>query len=367
MFDRRLIQNFDWILLLLLVLIGILSVLNLYSATYPIRYAGGSQIFLKQIYWFLIGFAVLLIMTTFDYHILESLAYPLYCLSLILLVLVLILGDVRSGSQRWLSFGGVAFQPSELAKLVMVITLAKFFNEQKHVNEYRLRDLWRPFILIALPSLLILKEPDLGTALILIIVCFSIILFVKVKWKSLLILVITSIASAPFIWFTLKEYQQRRILTFLRPDMDPLGAGYHITQSKIAIGSGLFWGKGYLKGTQTRLHFLPEQHTDFAFSVFAEEWGFGGAVLMLVIYLFLMLWSLNIAKNSKDKFGTILALGVVVIVFWQLIINVSMITGLLPVVGIPLVMMSYGGSSVVTTMAGMGLLMNISMRRFMFQ
>ena len=157
-----------------------------------------------------------------------------------------------------------------------------------------------------------------------------------------------------------------RILTFLRPDMDPLGAGYHINQSKIAIGSGLFWGKGFLKGTQTRLHFLPEQHTDFAFSVLAEEWGLIGSVLLLVLYLVLILWGLNIAKSSKDRFGSIMAVGIVAIIFWQVVINVGMVTGLLPVVGIPLILFSYGGSSLISTMAAMGLLMNISMRRFMF-
>jgi rod shape determining protein RodA len=235
------------------------------------------------------------------------------------------------------------------------------------VNEFRLRDLWQPFLLMALPCFLIVKEPDLGTALTIALVCFSIILFSKVKWRSLLILVFSALSAAPFIWTNMKEYQQKRILTFLSPDMDPLGAGYHINQSKIAIGSGMFWGKGFLKGTQTRLHFLPEQHTDFAFSVLAEEWGFAGSVLLLVLYLFLMLWGINIAKTSKDKFGAYIALGIVAIIFWQLVINVSMATGLLPVVGIPLVMFSYGGSSVVSTMAGMGLLMNISMRRFMFQ
>jgi rod shape determining protein RodA len=367
MFDRRLLQNFDWILLLILILIGTISVLNLYSATYPLKDAGSSQIFVKQIYWFLIGFAILLIMTTFDYHLLETLAYPLYVMVLLMLILVLLIGDVRSGSQRWLSFVGISFQPSELAKIAVVIVLAKFFNERGQANEYGLRELWQPFLFTALPAVLILREPDLGTALCLGVVSLSILLFVKIKWKSLLILVFTSMSAAPFIWYSLKEYQQRRILIFLNPDMDPLGAGYHINQSKIAIGSGLFWGKGFLKGTQTRLHFLPEQHTDFAFSVFAEEWGFVGSLILLLLYLFLMLWAINIAKNSKDKFGAIIALGIVAVIFWQLVINVSMVTGLLPVVGIPLVMMSYGGSSIVMTMAGMGLLMNISMRRFMFQ
>jgi rod shape determining protein RodA len=214
---------------------------------------------------------------------------------------------------------------------------------------------------------LILKEPDLGTALLLLMVSASVILFAKVNWKSLLILLLSIVFVSPLIWLQLKPYQQKRILTFLRPEMDPLGAGYHINQSKIAIGSGEFWGKGFLKGTQTRLHFLPEQHTDFAFSVLAEEWGFLGSMVLLLLYLFLIIWGLNIAKNSKDKFGSILAVGVVAIVFWQVVINVGMVTGLLPVVGIPLVLFSYGGSSIVTTMAAMGLLMNISMRRFMFQ
>ncbi|MFC1867456.1 rod shape-determining protein RodA [Thermodesulfobacteriota bacterium] len=367
MFDRRLLQNFDWILLLLLILIGTISILNLYSATFPIRDSGGSQIFTKQIYWFLIGLVVLLMMTTFDYHILERLAYPLYCLSLALLVLVLFIGRVYSGSQRWLSLGGITFQPSEFAKIALVIMLAKYFTDHGEHAEYRLRDLWRLFILIMVPCILIVKEPDLGSALILVIISFSVILFMKVKWKSLLILVLS---SAPFIlasWFILKEYQQKRILTFLRPEMDPLGAGYHIIQSKIAVGSGLLWGKGFLKGTQTRLNFLPEQHTDFVFSVLAEEWGFSGSIILLMLYLFLILWGINIAKNSKDKFGAILAVGIVAIVFWQLVINVSMAIGLVPVVGIPLVLFSYGGSSVVSTMSGMGLLMNISMRRFMFQ
>lgn len=367
MFDRRLIQNFDWVLLLVLVGIAAISVLNLYSATYPIRDAGGSQIFFKQIYWFILGFGVLFLMTTFDYYTLERFAYPAYFFSIGLLVLVLIIGDVHSGSQRWLSFGGISFQPSELAKITVVITLAKFFTQRGQVHEYRIRDLWQPFLIIAVPCALIMKEPDLGTALSLVVVSFSIILFVKIRWTSLIILGGTFLSAVPFIWFTLKEYQQRRILTFLRPDMDPLGAGYHINQSKIAIGSGLIWGKGYLKGTQTRLHFLPEQHTDFAFSVLAEEWGFMGSAFFLLLYLVLLLWGINIAKNSKDKFGFIIALGVTSVVFWQIIVNVCMVTGLLPVVGIPLVLLTYGGSSILATMASMGLLMNISMRRFMFQ
>jgi rod shape determining protein RodA len=367
MFDRRLIQNFDWVLMVILLFLAAVSILNLYSATYAIREVGGAQVFAKQIYWFLIGFFVFLLMTTFNYYVLERFAYPVYFISIALLILVLFAGKVTSGSQRWLSLGPISFQPSELAKIAILMVLAKFFSEKGGYREYRLRDLWQPFMLIGIPAGLILREPDLGTALLLVVVSFSIILFVKVHWKSLLILVVSALALAPFIWFNLKEYQQMRILTFVRPDMDPLGSGYHINQSKIAIGSGLFWGKGFLKGTQTRLHFLPEQHTDFAFSVLAEEWGFVGVVVLLLLYLFLILWGLNIARESKDKFGSIMAVGIVAIVFWQVAINVGMVTGLLPVVGIPLLLFSYGGSSLISTMAGMGLLMNISMRRFMFQ
>lgn len=366
MFDRRLIENWDWILLLLLLLLAAISIFNLYSATYQIRDVGGSQVFFKQIYWYLIGFVIFLLMTTFDYSILEQLAYPVYFIAVVLLILVLFVGKAASGSQRWLSLGPVSFQVSEAAKIAVVMVLAKFFSDGDSFQEYSWKDFLQPLALIGVPAILILREPDLGTTLHLVAAALTMVLFVKVNWKSVAILAVPALAVAPFIWFRLKPYQQTRILTFLRPDMDPLGAGYHINQSKIAIGSGQFWGKGFLHGTQTSLHFLPEQHTDFAFSVLAEEWGFVVSVLLLLIYLFLILWCLNIAKAAKNKFGSLLAVGVVALIFWQVVVNVGMVTGLLPVVGIPLVLFSYGGSSLVATMGAMGLLMNISMRRFMF-
>ncbi len=366
MFDRRLVQNFDWVLLLLLLLIAAMSVFNLYSATHPIREMGGDHVFIKQIYWFLIGFGVFFVMATINYSILEQFAYPIFFVSVALLLLVLFSGKISSGSQRWLNLGPIAFQPSELTKIAVVLVLAKFYSEEDSLRALTLRDSWLPFMLIGLPSALILKEPDLGTALLLIAVSFSLLLFVRINWKSLMILGVAAVSMAPFIWFRLKEYQQDRILTFIRPDMDPLGTGYHINQSKIAIGSGLFWGKGYLQGTQTRLLFLPERHTDFAFSVLAEEWGFVFSVFLLLLYLCLILCGLNIARTSKDKFGALIAVGFVAIIFWHVVINVGMVTGLLPVVGIPLVLFSYGGSSLIATMGAMGILMSISMRRFMF-
>lgn len=367
MFDRRLIQHFDWVLLLLVILIAGIGLLNLYSATYPIRDMGGGAVFTRHFYWLTIGFAVFFIMTIFNYYSLERLAFPAYFIALILLVAVLMFGKVIGGSQRWLSLGPVSFQPSEFAKLALVLVLAKYFSDQSRNQEYRLKDLALPALIIAVPALLIAREPDLGTALLLIMVASSMILFFRVNLKTIFIIFLSVLAGAPFIWSRLKEYQQMRIISFLKPEMDPLGSGYHIAQSKIAIGSGQFFGKGYLKGTQTRLHFLPEQHTDFAFSVLGEEWGFLGAVILLFLFLMLILWGLAIARNSKDKFGAMMAVGIIAMVFWQVAINVGMVTGLLPVVGIPLVFISYGGSSMVSTMAAMGLLMNISMRRFMFQ
>ena len=364
MFDRRLVNNFDWILLATLVVIGVLSICNLYSATNTIRSMGGSQVYVKQICWYSIGFLILLLATTFDYHILDRFAYPVFFISLILLAACLKMGKVAYGSQRWLSFGYFSIQPSELVKVSLVVVLAKHFSE---LEKHRLRDLLRPLVLIAIPFIIIVHQPDLGTALILLIVSFSIVVFVTINRKAILIFLSTAVLSVPFFWIILQDYQKKRIIAFLRPDLDPLGAGYHVTQSKITIGSGLLWGKGFLKGTQTRLNFLPQQHTDFSFSVFAEEWGFVGSAILLLLYLFLILWCLNVARNSQDKFGTLIVIGIAASIFWHLTINVSMVTGLLPVVGIPLVLFSYGGSSVVSTLAAMGLVMNVSMRRFMFQ
>jgi len=367
MFDRRLLDNFDWILLAILLLIGLLSVVNLYSATYSIRSIGGSGIYVKQICWYGIGFLILLLMTTFDYHLLDRIAYPLFLLCVLLLLAVLYLGRVTHGSQRWLHLGFFSVQPSEMVKVSVILVLAKHFSASQKTGDYRMRDLWKPLVIIGIPFVMIVYQPDLGTALVILIVSFSVILFVHVNRRSMLIFLSIACISAPFFWMSLQGYQKKRIIAFLRPETDPLGSAYHVTQSKIAIGSGLLWGKGYLKGTQTNLNFLPQQHTDFLFSVLAEEWGFIGSAALLTLYLFLILWCLNIARNSKDRFGTLVVVGVVALIFWHLVINVCMVTGLLPVVGIPLALFSYGGSSVVSTLAAMGLVMNVSMRRFMFQ
>jgi rod shape determining protein RodA len=216
------------------------------------------------------------------------------------------------------------------------------------------------------PFVLVLLEPDLGTAIILLLVSFSILLFLGLSRRSIVVLFLLGTASLPAGWLFLKDYQKDRILTYLDPSRDPLGSGYHILQSKIAIGSGGFWGKGFLHGTQSSLHFLPEQHTDFIFSVFAEEWGFVGSMVLLLAYLAVILWAFHLSTRAKDLFGMIVSLGITFLLFWHVAINIAMGTGLLPVVGIPLPLFSYGGSFLFVVLLSVGVLVNIYLRRFVF-
>ncbi|MBF0474357.1 MAG: rod shape-determining protein RodA [Deltaproteobacteria bacterium] len=366
MIDRRLINNFDWLLLMVVLIIASIGVLNLYSATFSTYGGIGQRIYVKQIYWVIMGLCCMIASLSFDYHKFQSYAYPAYFINLFFLVVVLVIGRAISGSQRWINLGFFSYQPSESMKVILIMVLAKYscLNEVK--DGYSLRDLVTPALLVLMPAVLILKEPDLGSAFILVLLSSIMFLFVRIKWKTLTLITISGIAAAPLAWHFMKDYQRNRILTFISPDNDPLGAGYHIIQSKIAVGSGQFWGKGFLKGTQSQLKFLPEQHTDFAFSVLAEEWGLMGSLVLILLFLILVLWGLNIAQRSRDQYGNMLAFGVVSYLFLEIVINVGMVTGVLPVVGIPLPLISYGGSSVISTMISLGILMNISMRRFIF-
>ncbi|MFH1135999.1 MAG: rod shape-determining protein RodA [Pseudomonadota bacterium] len=365
-FDRRLLENFDWIFLCLVLALATLGIVNLYSASSGFQ-AGGTPVYMKQLYWFLMGMAFLGVILLFDYHVLCDSAYMIYGFGVLLLVFVMIFGLTSSGAQRWIDLGVFRLQPSELIKVFVIIALAKYFARREYPTGLSFSDLIGPTLFVGLPFLLILKQPDLGTALHLALSSLPLLLLMRVRRTVLLAICGGLAAAAPFAWFSLKAYQKQRIFTFLNPENDPLGAGYHIIQSKIAVGSGQFWGKGYMKGTQSQLRFLPEQHTDFAFSVFAEEWGFVGSIVLLILFLLLILTALQIVRRSQDRFGALLALGLTALIFWQVLINVSMVTGLMPVVGIPLPFISYGGSSLITTMLAVGLLLNISMRRFMFQ
>jgi rod shape determining protein RodA len=361
-FDRRLLFNFDWVMLLAVLLIAGMSLANLYSATY----AGvGTSVFMKQTYFYIIGFGLILAIITLDYRVLLAWNYPFYIFIILLLASTFFIGSSIAGTQRWLNLGFFRLQPSEPAKLMLVITLASYYSRKDTGKGFAIKDLIVPILLTSLPFVLILIQPDLGTALMLGAIFVTMTLFVKLKWSAFTILSSTGVGVMIIGWkFLLKPYQKRRIETFLNPEGDPMKSGYHILQSKIAVGSGKLVGKGYLKGTQGHLHFLPERHTDFAFSIWAEEWGFAGCLFFLACYFFMILWGLNICISARDKFGVLLAFGVISLIFWQAIINLLMVMGFLPVVGIPLPMFSYGGSSLLTTMIGIGILMNIRMRRF---
>jgi len=363
-FDRRLLQHFDWVMLLMLVLVGSMALINLYSSTF-ITDIGASSTFYKQALFFTVGLGMILVLLVVDYHRVAKLGYVLYGIILLLLTYTLFFVKAIAGSQRWIDLGFFNLQPSEPTKLVLILVLASCYASTNVPGGYRLRDLIKPVLLTALPFVLIMLQPDLGTALICAIIFVSMTLFVRLRWGTLTILGGSGLLCAFIGWkFLLKEYQRKRIETFLDPEADPMNHGYQIMQSKIAMGSGKVFGKGFMEGTQGHLHFLPERHTDFAFAVWGEEWGFAGSLFFLSCYFFMLIWGLNVAMSAKDKFGSILAFGCTMLIFWQAVINLFMIMGFLPVVGVPLPIFSYGGSSLLTNVLAIGLIMNVRMRSF---
>jgi rod shape determining protein RodA len=367
MFDRRLIYHFDGFALLLMMLIVALGVTTVYSATYQAGRAVADSYAWRQALWALLGLAATLGMVSFDYRRLERYAWLLWGVGAVMLLAVDVAGEMGNGSRRWLAVGPVTVQPSELMKLALIVVLARIFHRNARPGGLRLRDLVLPAVLTAVPAALILAQPDLGTAGVFVFIFASMVLMAGPSRRTLAIIAGVGLAMAPLLpvaFARLKPYQQRRLETFLNPELDPLGAGYHVIQSKIAIGSGGFHGRGFLQGTQNQLNFLPEQHTDFIFSVYSEEWGFVGAILLLVLYTILLLRGLVVVARAKERFGALIAFGVLANVFWQASINLGMTTGLLPVVGITLPFFSYGGSSLVTLMASLGLVINVNMRRF---
>jgi rod shape determining protein RodA len=367
MFDRRLIQYFDWGLLGLTTLIVSIGLVALYSALNVEETSPERILFTKQLVWYGCGLVGMVISFLFSYKSIERWGHVIYIISMGLLIFVVFFGRVVAGSKRWLVMGPVSIQPSEMAKLAVAIMLARYYAKVVNTDGLGIKELWPSVILTAVPFILIVRQPDLGTAMVVALISSSVTIFTKIEKRTFMYLTTGGVLTVPLVWFFLKSYQKQRILTFLNPDRDPLGAGYHIIQSKIAIGSGMFTGRGFLKGTQNALSFLPEQHTDFIFSVLAEEWGFLGSTGVIVVFLFIIVWGLNIAYGCRDPFGTILSVGITAMIAWQVVINIGMVMGLLPVVGVTLPFLSYGGSSVITLMISIGILLNISMRRFMFE
>ncbi len=366
----------DWPLLIAVLLIGVVGIVNLYSAT-SVAKGGLADLYVTQIYWLVAGGIAAVVVAAIDYRHFERLAYVIYGGGILLLLLVFILGRDIHGAARWIDIGGkqrgFRFQPSEFMKIILAISLAKYLHDDPKVpvgpagGGRTLKDLVLPAVLAGIPFALVAKQPDLGTALILAGIFVSIMSLGKMRWQSLLKLVIGLGAFSWVAWnYILHDYQKRRVYSFINPELDIRGANWHSHHARVAIGNGGFFGSGYMRGTQNHYLFLPEQQSDFPFPVFSEDWGFAGCVVMIGLYTFVVLWGLKIASQAKDRFGAALAVGISAMIFWHAFFNIGMVTGVLPVVGVPLPLFSYGGSSVTTILIGIGLLMNVSMRRNTF-
>lgn len=376
---RRFLPFFDWGLFGLTVLIPMCGLIVLYSAGYDpegestvfglftVQFA--SAVCLKQAIFFCAGLVAMGIGMSIPTQFLHRISYALYGGALALLVAVSLFGVVVNGSRRWLDLGGFNLQPSEFMKLGLIVTLARVLAKSppKDGSSYRLPEILLPCAVIFVPMALIMQQPDLGTALSLASVGIAQILFVGIKPKTVGLIAAACLLLSYPSWHMLHDYQQRRILVLLDPETDPQGSGYHITQSKIAVGSGALFGKGYLQGTQTQLEFLPEHSTDFVFSVLAEEWGFVGCVALILLFLLLLGAMLRVVSRSRDLFSSLLAFGITMQFFVHVVINIGMVIGLMPVVGIPLPLVSYGGSSMLSLMFGLGLVQGVSMRRMVFR
>ncbi len=357
-------DHFDWTLFITVAALAVIGVINLYSATSVAR-GSHAEDYIQQIYWLVGGGILATVAAAIDYRHYERLGYALYAGGVVLLLLVFILGREIRGSSRWIYIGSYSFQPSEFMKLFLVIALAKYLHDDPKSEGRTLRDLVAPAIISAVPTALVLLQPDLGTALILVLVFVSICALTRVQTRSLVALGVGAAIVAPVFWsYGLRGYQNERINAWLNPNENILGYNWDPHQARIAVGNGGWFGQGFMKGSQNQFLFLHEQHSDFPFPVFAEDWGFVGSLTLVTLYGLLVLWCVRVAASAKDRFGAVLAVGVGAIVFWHAVFNLGMVTGLLPVVGVTLPLFSYGGSSVMTVLIGVGLVMNVSMRRY---
>lgn len=365
-FEKRFFANLDWVLLLATILICATGIGILSSAGFNPN-LGYSPSMTRQAVSMGMGFAALLFFMFVNPNVWKRSAFFIYAAACILLALVLVIGVSGGGAKRWIILAGIRVQPSEFMKLALIFAVAKICSSDSAPRSgYSFMTLWLPALVILVPFMLTLHEPDLGTAMSQALVGGSIIYLFGVQRKTFTRLAMIGLIGLVPFWFTLKDYQRLRVLNFLSPERDPLGTGYHAIQSKIAVGSGQLLGKGYMQGTQTQLRFLPEQTTDFIFSVLAEEWGFIGTCAVLFLYALIIFRLFRITSRCQDKFSSFVCFGVAAMLFWHMLINIGMVIGILPVVGITLPMLSFGGSSVVTLMSGIGIALGISSRRFAF-
>jgi rod shape determining protein RodA len=362
---RRMLRfrDFDWPLLGVVLLLCTISVLEIYSATLHTKYTGFHT---KQIYWISAGLVAMFVFSWIDYHKLIDFVQYAYGFCLVALVAVLAVGQKVLGARRWIKLGPMHFQPSEWVKLVLIIAVARYFANLGG-RSLTWRDIFKAFALVGIPMLLVIKQPDLGTTLTYTPILAAGLLLGGISLRQTLILGTCAVALVAGVWSSgklLKPYQKARLTSFINPDNDPRGSGYQLLQSKIAVGSGGVWGKGAAKGTQTQGDFLPIPHADFIFAAFGEEHGFVGAVFVLLLYFFILMRLIQNAQTAADLSGSLIIMGVVAVLTFQIAVNVGMVIGFMPVTGIPLPLMSYGGSSVLFTFLALGTVMNVRMRRF---
>lgn len=357
----RLIRRVDWVLLVLVGTLCAVGLLNLHSAASA---SYGFALHVSQLVWMLVGFGLVSLMAVFDYRIFERTGYLIFGFVVFLLVLVLLVGTELNGSRRWLNLGFILMQPSELMKVAVVLFTAKYFHDRNYDRPLSLRQLAVPFGIVGASLALILKQPDLGTTLIIFAIFFTMVLFQRVRLSSLAILAFVGVVSIPVVWnFGMHDYQKARVVSFLNLDEDTKGNSWQVRQSIIAFGSGRVWGKGHVEGTQIQKGFVPEHENDFVAANWGEERGFIGMVFLLGLYFALIAWALRISSLARDRFGAHIGVGVAATVFWHVLVNIGMVSGLLPVVGLTLPFLSAGGSSLMTMMMAIGLLLNVSMRR----
>ena len=366
---RRMIsfRDFDWVLLAFILLICALGVLEIYSTTYNTKFAGAH---VRQIYWIMAGLALMLTVSLINYQVLLENAHWFYIAALVSLLAVAVLGKKYLGARRWIQLpGGQHFQPSEWVKLVLILALAKYFSGESE-REASLSDIMKAGVIAGVPMLLVLKQPDLGTALTYIPVAIMGLFLGGIQFRHAAIILVVAGILMPTLWIygpklhLVKQYQKDRLTSFLHPEADSQKSGYQLEQSKIAVGSGGIWGKGTRKGTQTQGSFLPEPHTDFIFAAWAEEHGFVGAVALLLLYFMVLMRLIHNAQTAPDSAGGFVVMGVVAVLLFHILVNAGMVVGFMPVTGIPLPLMSYGGSSVLFMFLALGIVMNIRMRRF---
>jgi len=358
---QRFWRDFDWVLLALVFALSVISVLEIYSATMHTKFVGFQT---KQIFWLIGGTVAMLVLTFIDYHRLIDIVQYVYGFCLVSLVAVLLVGKKVLGARRWIGVGGLHFQPSEWVKLVLIVAVARYFANLG-ARDLTWKEIFKAFLLVGVPMALVLKQPDLGTSLTYFPVLLCGLFLGGIRWKQALIILIVGVAALVPIWQKgLKPYQKARLTSFIAPENDPKGSGYQIQQSLIAVGDGGIFGRGAEKGTQTQGDFLPIPYTDFIFAAFCEEHGFIGAVFVLLLYFLILMRLIQNAQTAADLSGTLLVMGVVAVLIFQIAVNVGMVVGLMPVTGIPLPLMSYGGSSVLFTFLALGMVMNVRMNRF---